>query len=409
MKRDPPMNKRVLTVIGTRPEAIKMAPVAAALRALAPGVETRVCLTGQHTTLVDELKSNPRFDSILCASGQHTDLVRDALGCFGIKPDVDLDLMTEQQSLSDITARCVDRLAPLVQSIEPDLVLVHGDTATTLSAALVAFYHKVPVGHVEAGLRSGDFRNPFPEEMNRILVDRIADYCFAPTLANRQNLLAEGIAENRIIVTGNTAVDALLLMHRRVSAVGQAERIENSEGFPRFATRSGDRLVLVTAHRRENWDQPLANICEAFKELVQRYPDLRIVYPVHLNPNVRRTVHTLLNGIQRIHLIEPVDYLAFIHLMKHSHLILTDSGGIQEEAPSLGKPVLVMRKLTERPEAYHAGVAKIVGTEKDSIIREVSLLLDNDEEYRKMSRMVNPYGDGKSAKRIVDVIMQIRR
>lgn len=377
------MNKRVLTVIGTRPEAIKMAPVVA------------------------ELKSNPRFDSILCASGQHTDLVRDALGCFGIKPDVDLDLMTEQQSLSDITARCVDRLAPLVQSIEPDLVLVHGDTATTLSAALVAFYHKVPVGHVEAGLRSGDFRNPFPEEMNRILVDRIADYCFAPTLANRQNLLAEGIAENRIIVTGNTAVDALLLMHRRVSAVGQAERIENSEGFPRFATRSGDRLVLVTAHRRESFGEGIRSICAAIRTLSERHADWQFLFPVHPNPNVDGVVRPLLQGRSNVHLTAPLNYEEFVYAMGRSSLILTDSGGIQEEAPSLGKPVVLLREVTERVEAVESGNVIVAGLAAERIVEAAERLVSDEALGARIRAGKNPYGDGMASRRIIDHLLRV--
>jgi len=369
---------KVLSVIGTRPEAIKMAPVIKELNKYPNDIESVVVSTAQHREMLDQI-----------------------LKVFNIEPDIDLNIMRPNQTLSQITSDVLHGMEKVLREVEPDIMLVQGDTTTIFASSLAAFYCKVPVGHVEAGLRSYDKFNPYPEELNRRLADVLTDYFFAPTDMAKNNLQKEGVPGERIFVTGNTVVDALLY------ALEVPYEL-NINGLDELMLKES-RILLVTAHRRENWDQPLANICEAFKELVQRYPDLRIVYPVHLNPNVRRTVHTLLNGIQRIHLIEPVDYLAFIHLMKHSHLILTDSGGIQEEAPSLGKPVLVMRKLTERPEAYHAGVAKIVGTEKDSIIREVSLLLDNDEEYRKMSRMVNPYGDGKSAKRIVDVIMQIRR
>jgi len=369
---------KVLSVIGTRPEAIKMAPVSKELNKYPNDIESVVVSTAQHREMLDQI-----------------------LKVFNIEPDIDLNIMRPNQTLSQITSDVLHGMEKVLREVEPDIMLVQGDTTTIFASSLAAFYCKVPVGHVEAGLRSYDKFNPYPEELNRRLADVLTDYFFAPTDMAKNNLQKEGVPGERIFVTGNTVVDALLY------ALEVPYEL-NINGLDELMLKES-RILLVTAHRRENWDQPLANICEAFKELVQRYPDLRIVYPVHLNPNVRRTVHTLLNGIQRIHLIEPVDYLAFIHLMKHSHLILTDSGGIQEEAPSLGKPVLVMRKLTERPEAYHAGVAKIVGTEKDSIIREVSLLLDNDEEYRKMSRMVNPYGDGKSAKRIVDVIMQIRR
>jgi len=369
---------KVLSVIGTRPEAIKMAPVIKELNKYPNDIESVVVSTAQHREMLDQI-----------------------LKVFNIEPDIDLNIMRPNQTLSQITSDVLHGMEKVLREVEPDIMSVQGDTTTIFASSLAAFYCKVPVGHVEAGLRSYDKFNPYPEELNRRLADVLTDYFFAPTDMAKNNLQKEGVPGERIFVTGNTVVDALLY------ALEVPYEL-NINGLDELMLKES-RILLVTAHRRENWDQPLANICEAFKELVQRYPDLRIVYPVHLNPNVRRTVHTLLNGIQRIHLIEPVDYLAFIHLMKHSHLILTDSGGIQEEAPSLGKPVLVMRKLTERPEAYHAGVAKIVGTEKDSIIREVSLLLDNDEEYRKMSRMVNPYGDGKSAKRIVDVIMQIRR
>lgn len=369
---------KVLSVIGTRPEVIKMAPVIKELDRYPDEIESVVVSTAQHREMLDQI-----------------------LRVFDIKPHIDLDIMRPNQTLSQITTDVLIGMEKVLREYQPDIMLVQGDTTTIFAASLAAYYCKIPVGHVEAGLRSYDKFNPYPEEINRRLADVLTDYYFAPTEGARENLLKEGVSEEHVFMTGNTVVDALLYAlslpyEMNIQGIGEA-------------MLDGSKILLVTAHRRENWEKPLANICEAFKELVARYPDLRIVYPVHLNPNVRRTVQALLNRIPRIHLIEPLDYLSFVHMMKKSYLILTDSGGVQEEAPSLGKPVLVMRKVTERPEAYQAGVAKIVGTEKEGIVREVSLLLDNKEEYMKMSRIGNPYGDGKSAKRIVDVLLQIRR
>jgi len=366
---------KVLSIIGTRPEVIKMAPV------------------------LLEMKKHPgAIESITVSTAQHREMLDQVLSVFGIKPDIDLNIMRPNQTLTHITVSALQGIERLIREIHPDIVLTQGDTTTVFAASLAAFYCKVSIGHVEAGLRSFDKYNPFPEEINRRLTDAITDYFFAPTPLARTNLLKEGIREEKIFVTGNTVVDALMY----------ALKLPFSLDIPelRDIHLTGDRILLVTAHRRENWDVPLASICEALKELVKTFHDLRIIYPVHLNPEVRKTVFHHLKGVSRIHLIDPVDYLTFVHLMKHSYLILTDSGGVQEEAPSLGKPVLVMRKLTERPEAYEAGVARIVGTDKDCIVREVSDILTDEETYRNMAHIKNPYGDGRAAERIVKILLE---
>ncbi len=366
---------KVLSIIGTRPEVIKMAPV-----------------------LLEMKKYPDRLTSILVSTAQHREMLDQVLKVFDIKPDIDLNLMKPNQTLSHITIAAIAGIERVIQEAKPDIVLTQGDTTTVFAASLAAFYCRVPVGHVEAGLRSFDKFNPYPEEINRKLTDCVSDYFFAPTVTARRNLLNEGIAEEKIFVTGNTVVDALKYA------------LQLPYSFPDNPELSlipwkGSRILLVTAHRRENWDAPLRNVCEALKELVQRFHDLHVVYPVHLNPAVKTTVHQVLKDSERVHLIGPADYLTFIHLMKHAHIILTDSGGVQEEAPSLGKPVLVMRKLTERPEAYEAGVARIVGTYKDNIVSEVSTLLTDENAYQEMARVENPYGDGEAGQRIINIIL----
>lgn len=366
---------KVLSILGTRPEVIKMAPV------------------------LLEMKRHPdRLTPVLVSTAQHREMLDQVLQVFDIKPDIDLNIMKPNQTLSHITIAALAGIERVIQDTKPDIVLTQGDTTTVFAASLAAFYCKTPVGHIEAGLRSFDKFNPYPEEINRRLADCVSDYYFAPTATARRNLLNEGIAEDRIFVTGNTVVDALNYS------------LQLPYSFPGNPELSAipwkeNRILLVTAHRRENWDAPLRNVCEALKELVQRFQDLHVVYPVHLNPAVRTTVHQVLKEVQRIHLVGPADYLTFIHMMKHAHVILTDSGGVQEEAPSLGKPVLVMRKLTERPEAYEAGVARIVGTDKDNIVREVSTLLTDENSYQEMARVENPYGDGKAGQRIINIIL----
>jgi UDP-N-acetylglucosamine 2-epimerase len=361
---------RVLSVVGTRPEAIKMAPV------------------------VKELEKHPdQLDSVLVSTAQHREMLDQTLAVFGIRPQIDLDIMRAGQSLTDVTTAVLARMGEVLAGQAPDLVLVQGDTTTALAAALAAFYAKIPVGHVEAGLRSHDPLDPYPEEMNRRLVDAMAAHLFAPTPRARANLLAEGVAPGRIAVTGNTVIDAL----RYILACP-------CELPPEIAPPAGGRLVLVTSHRRENWDEPLGNICGAMQDLVAEFPDIRVVWPVHLNPNVRGPVLAALQGVERIHLIPPVDYLALVHLMQRSYCILTDSGGIQEEAPSLGKPVLVLRRVTERPEACEAGLAQLVGTRRADIVKAAAALLRDQACYRAMSRAANPFGDGTAAAQIVRVL-----
>lgn len=370
---------KVLSVFGTRPEAIKMAPVVRQLAAT-PGIDSKVCVTAQHRQMLDQV-----------------------LDLFEIRPDHDLDIMKPGQSLSGLTSGILLRLEPVLTGFRPDLVLVHGDTTTTFATTLAAFYQQVPVGHVEAGLRTGNLYAPWPEEANRKLTGALAALHFAPTAVARDNLLAEGVPPGRIHVTGNTVVDALLHARDRLLAdpatLGAMDR-----QFPFL--RPGAALVLVTGHRRENFGDGFDRICTAIRTLAQAFPDADFVYPVHLNPNVQGPVHRLLAGLANVHLIAPLDYLPFVYLMDRSRVILTDSGGIQEEAPSLGKPVLVMRDTTERPEAVAAGTVRLVGTDTGRIVQGVRTLLTDAAEYARMSVSHNPYGDGRAAGRIVRAVVE---
>ena len=368
---------RTLTIIGTRPEAIKMAP------------------------LVRRLASDPRFDSRLCVTAQHRQMLDSALSAFALRPDYDLDIMRPGQQLADIAAATLTGLGPVLDEFKPDLVLVQGDTTTTLAGAIAAFYKRIRVGHVEAGLRTGDLSAPFPEEGNRKLTTGIADLHFAPTQTSRQNLLREGVPDDRIFVTGNTVIDALLMMRERLAT----DPALSSAFDSRYAwLRADARLILVTGHRRENFGTGFENICRALAQLAARFPDCQILYPVHLNPNVREPVHRILEDIPNVRLDEPADYQPFVYLMNRSTLIITDSGGVQEEAPSLGKPVLVMRAVTERPEAVEAGTVRLVGTDVERIVSEAARLLTDPIAYHAMNRAINPYGDGKATERIVDII-----
>jgi UDP-N-acetylglucosamine 2-epimerase (non-hydrolysing) len=371
---------KVLSVFGTRPEAIKMAPLVKALQASA-AIDAKVCVTAQHRQMLDQV-----------------------LDLFEIAPDHDLDVMRPNQNLTNLTQVILDGLAKVYESIRPHVVLVHGDTTTTFAATLAAFYQRIPVGHVEAGLRTGNLLAPWPEEANRKLTGALAMHHFAPTDAARDNLLREGVAAQSIVVTGNTVIDALLWVHGKLSASADLSAAQQAH-FP-FVT-SGRRVVLITGHRRENFGDGFERICAAIARLARLHPDVDFVYPVHLNPNVRGPVQRILRGIDNVHLCEPLDYLPFVRLMSLSHLLLTDSGGIQEEAPSLGKPVLVMRETTERPEAVTAGTVRLVGTDVDGIVEGVSTLLSNEAAHRRMSLAHNPYGDGKACARIVSYLLGI--
>lgn len=369
---------KVLSVFGTRPEAIKMAPVVMALHA-DPVIESQVCVTAQHRGMLDQV-----------------------LDFFEIRPEYDLDLMKAGQTLADVTARVLTGVLPIVEEVSPDVVLVHGDTNTTMSASLASYYSKVAVGHVEAGLRTGNPYSPWPEEMNRKVTGAIAHLHFAPTEESRANLLREGVSADRIVVTGNTVIDALLLTRGRV--LGDEVRLASlSEKFSFLDPER--RLVLVTGHRRENFGSGFEAVCDALSRIAGR-DDVDVLYPVHLNPNVKGPVERLLGEHPRVHLIEPVDYPTFVYLMDRSSIILTDSGGVQEEAPSLGKPVLVMRDTTERPEAVRAGTVRLVGTDTDLIVREANVLLDDPGTYESMSQAHNPYGDGNASPRILERIVR---
>lgn len=370
--------KKVLTVLGTRPEAIKMAPVVKELEKHSEVFDTRVCVTAQHRQMLDQV-----------------------LDLFDITPHYDLDIMKPGQSLTDVTCNVLRGLEPVLDDFRPDVVLVHGDTTTTMAASLAAYYRKIDVGHVEAGLRTGNIYSPWPEEMNRRLAGAITCYHFSPTERSRENLLREGVSAESIYVTGNTVIDALLVVAEKVRN-DSALREEISTQFKFLNTDK--RLILVTGHRRENFGEGFENICFALIEIASANPDVEIVYPVHLNPNVQEPVHRILSDSPSVHLIEPQDYLPFVYLMDRSYLIITDSGGVQEEAPSLGKPVLVMRDTTERPEAVDAGTVKLVGTDKDRIVSEAYDLLVNQSSYKCMSLAHNPYGDGKAAKRIIQAL-----
>lgn len=373
---DKPMPRRILLVFGTRPEAIKMLPVAKAL-AREPGLETRICVTAQHRQMLDQV-----------------------LELFGVKPDYDLDVMTQAQGLEQITTRVINGISDVIEEARPDRVLVHGDTTTTMAASLAAFYRKTPVAHVEAGLRSGDPLQPWPEEINRRVTDVVADIFFAPTMQSRDNLLKESVPSEAIHVTGNTVIDALLEISDRIDSSPDLEK-ELKSRFPYLDPNLP--IVLVTGHRRENFGPPFQSLCEAIRDLAREH-SIQVVYPVHLNPNVQTAVQRVLHGEARVHLTRPLDYLPFVYLMKRAHVILTDSGGIQEEAPALGKPVFVMRNVTERPEAVAAGTVKLVGTDRDRIFTAVSEILTDKSAYQRMSLAHNPYGDGLASSRIADIL-----
>ena len=378
------MTIRVLTVFGTRPEAIKMAPVVLGLKQ-AEGIESLVCVTAQHRQMLDQV-----------------------LGLFEITPDYDLNIMKHGQDLYDVTSSALMGMRDVLKECKPDLVLVHGDTTTCFAAGLAAFYEQIKVGHVEAGLRTGDMSAPFPEEANRSLVGRITNYHFAPTESSRDNLLKENVADESITVTGNTVIDALLMVRDKVNRLPDSYWIKQfGEGLYKTITDTKRKLILITGHRRENFGQGFIDLCSAIKELANNHKDWDLIYPVHLNPNVQKPVNEILGETDNVFLIDPQDYAPFVWLMDKSDLILTDSGGIQEEGPSLGKPVLVMRNVTERPEAVDAGTVKLVGTDKGAIINSVEMLLCDAEKYAYMSKAHNPYGDGKAVERIVQVIQTI--
>ena len=373
-----------MLVFGTRPEAIKMAP------------------------LVKEFQKYPKeFETIVCVTGQHREMLDQVLRIFEIRPDYDLDIMKQGQDLYDVTARVLTGMRDVLKEAQPDVVLVHGDTTTSTASALAAFYQQIPVGHIEAGLRTHNIYSPWPEEMNRLITGRIATYHFSPTPLSRQNLLAEGIKEEAITVTGNTVIDALYwvvekIKNNKVLSVELGSFLKTA-GYDVNRLNDNRRLVLITGHRRENFGDGFIHMCLAIKNLVEKYPQVDFVYPMHLNPNVRKPIHEVFGETtaDNMFFIEPLEYLSFVYLMEKSTLVLTDSGGIQEEAPGLGKPVLVMRDTTERPEALEAGTVKLVGTDYNKIVSEVSALLDNQEYYDRMSKAVNPYGDGKACERIV--------
>ncbi len=368
---------RVLIVFGTRPEAIKMAPVVHAFKAHPERFETLVCVTAQHREMLDQV-----------------------LTLFQITPDFDLDLMRARQTLNELTARVITGVGEVIEQCKPDVLLVHGDTTTTMAAAVAAFYARVPVGHVEAGLRTGDLYAPWPEEFNRRVAGVVTRWHFAPTAQARDNLLREGTAATSVFVTGNTVIDALFETSKRIAG-NAVLAAELQAKFPFLD--AGKKLLLMTGHRRENWGEPFLRICDALARLAAR-DDLQIVYPVHLNPAIREPAHQRLGALKNVHLIEPQDYLPFVYLMQRAYLVITDSGGIQEEAPSLGKPVLVVREVTERPEAVAAGTVKLVGTDTDLIVRTANTLLDDPVAYRAMSEASNPFGNGDASQRIVEVL-----
>lgn len=381
--------KTVMLVFGTRPEAIKMAP------------------------LVKEFEKHPEeFKTIVCVTGQHREMLDQVLQIFEIIPDYDLNIMKQGQDLYDVTARVLTGIRDVLTEVKPDVVLVHGDTTTSTAAALAAFYQQIPVGHVEAGLRTHNIYSPWPEEMNRQITGRIAEYDFAPTPLSRENLIKENVDEAKIRVTGNTVIDALYMVVDKIKNNPELDMelkgILKSAGYDAERLKNGKKLVLITGHRRENFGDGFISMCRAIKSLIKKYPDVDFVYPMHLNPNVRKPIHEVfgedLSGLRNMFFIEPLEYLSFVYLMEKSNIVLTDSGGIQEEAPGLGKPVLVMRDTTERPEALSAGTVKLVGTVFDKIINEVSMLLDDDKHYEIMSKAVNPYGDGLACKRIVETL-----
>lgn len=378
--------KKIMLVFGTRPEAIKMAP------------------------LVKEFQKNPEsFQTIVCVTGQHRQMLDQVLSLFEIKPDYDLNIMRQGQDLYDVTSRVLLGMRDVLKEVQPDVVLVHGDTTTSTAAALAAFYQQIPVGHVEAGLRTHNIYSPWPEEMNRQITSRIAAYNFAPTMLSKQNLVKENVNPDTILVTGNTVIDALHQVVRKIKTDAaldaELEGVLRTSGYDVNRLANGKKLVLITGHRRENFGDGFINMCTAIKDLSRKYPEVDFVYPMHLNPNVRKPIHEVfgedLSNLGNMFFIEPLEYLSFVYLMEKSTIVLTDSGGIQEEAPGLGKPVLVMRDTTERPEALEAGTVKLVGTDYDKIVNEVSALIGDQEVYEKMSMAVNPYGDGLACYRIV--------
>ena len=377
--------KKIMLVFGTRPEAIKMAPLYHALKALPDEFDTQLCVTAQHRQMLDQV-----------------------LKVFDITPDIDLNLMKPGQDLFDVTASVLIGMRDVLRTHKPDALLVHGDTSTTLAAAMAGFYLGVPVGHVEAGLRTHDLQAPFPEEFNRQAASKLTKWHFAPTAFSRQNLIDERVSEAAISVTGNTVIDALFWMLGRIDADAQRRSV-----LEVFLTKQlnfdwqNQRFVLMTGHRRENFGDGFLQICHALKELAARYPAVQFVYPVHLNPNVQQPVNAILANVANVHLIAPLDYEPFVYLLKHSHIVLTDSGGIQEEAPSLGKPVLVMRDVTERPEAIEAGTVRLVGADRGRIVANVAELLDNEASYLAMSKAHNPYGDGKACARIISILREV--
>lgn len=378
-----------MLVFGTRPEAIKMAP------------------------LVKEFqKHTDKFQTIVCVTGQHRQMLDQVLEIFDIKPDYDLNIMKQGQDLYDVTARVLTGMRDVLKAAKPDVVLVHGDTTTSTAAALAAFYQQIPVGHVEAGLRTHNIYSPWPEEMNRQITGRIAEYDFAPTPLSRANLIAEGVSEDKITVTGNTVIDALYWVVDKIKNTPSLDKDLADElskaSYNTNRLSKGKKLVLITGHRRENFGDGFISMCKSLKTLTEKYPEVDFVYPMHLNPNVRKPIHEVfgenLEGLGNMFFIEPLEYLSFVYMMEKSNIVLTDSGGIQEEAPGLGKPVLVMRDTTERPEALEAGTVKLVGTDYDMIVKEVSALLDDPAHYDAMSKAVNPYGDGKACERIVKAL-----
>ena len=380
--------KRILIIFGTRPEAIKMAP------------------------LIKALKKEKSFETKICVTAQHREMLDQVLDVFGIIPDYDLDLMKKGQNLYDITSSVLGGIKHVLEDYNPDIILVHGDTTTTFSASLAAFYKKIKIGHIEAGLRTNDIYSPWPEEANRQLTGVLATYHFAPTNIAKKNLLQENKKEENIVVTGNTVIDALYLMLEKIKKNKNLKdeiienimsSILNNKDF--YIEKS--KFILLTGHRRENFGQGFVNICNALKKIALEYQDMHIIYPVHLNPNVREPVNNILSGVKNIHLIEPLGYKEFVYLMNKSYFVITDSGGIQEEAPSLGKPVLVMRDTTERPEAVEAGTVKLVGTDPEIIFSEAQKLICDTNEYKKMSQAHNPYGDGKASKRIIDFLKEV--
>lgn len=362
--------KKILLVFGTRPEAIKMCP------------------------LVNELKSRKAFNTVVCVTGQHKEMLNQVLNVFNVIPDYNLSIMKERQTLFDITINIIQSIKGILEKEMPDVVLVHGDTSTTFATALACYYLQIPVGHVEAGLRTYDIYSPYPEEFNRQAVSIISRFNFAPTELSKDNLIKEGKNKNSIYVTGNTAIDAL------------KTTVKNNYSHPELQWANGSKLILITAHRRENLGEPMRHMFNAIKRVMEEHPDVKAIYPIHMNPVVREMAHNIFDDNDRIHIIEPLDVVDFHNFQNKSYLILTDSGGIQEEAPSLGKPVLVMRDTTERPEGIKAGTLKLVGTEEEKIYSNFKILLENKEEYERMSHASNPYGDGFACKRIADILME---